>query len=344
MNITWLFGNGLDLSYGLKTSYSDFYDYLLQQEKSKEISDENLIFSQLKKDFSEHKEDLWADYEIRLGSITTNFSDEEFEKFVQDKIELDILLIEYLKNEASKLDINKVNNSTILKQSFSQITNGKKRDDNEKVISLLKDHSSENFYFKAISFNYTPTVSLLWDDKKASINNLKISGQPGHGHFVHLESPFYIHGTLDDGEAVIGLNDSSQIKNEIFKENSEILDTLIKTKLLDLAGQLKFLKFKEIISQSDLICVYGLSIGATDSNYWEIIKKRLLTNKAILIIYFYDKDFKYNHIKKTNFYIKKVKQFFYNNSNATQEEINLIEEKINVEFNNSLFILNNDLK
>ena len=38
MRITWLFGNGLDLSYGLKTSYFHFYKYLLELEKNETLT------------------------------------------------------------------------------------------------------------------------------------------------------------------------------------------------------------------------------------------------------------------------------------------------------------------
>ncbi len=105
MRITWLFGNGLDLSYGLKTSYFHFYKYLLELEKQNLITEENIIFLQLKHDFEKHKEDLWSDYETRLGELTTLISEQQIEKFENDKIQIDLFLNDYLKNEEKNLKI-----------------------------------------------------------------------------------------------------------------------------------------------------------------------------------------------------------------------------------------------
>ena len=34
MNITYIIGNGFDINLGLKTSYRDFYEYILAQENN----------------------------------------------------------------------------------------------------------------------------------------------------------------------------------------------------------------------------------------------------------------------------------------------------------------------
>lgn len=70
MRVLWLFGNGLDISLGLKTSYYDFYQFLLTLEVKGLISENNTIYKQLKHDFEHNKQDLWSDYELRLGDLT----------------------------------------------------------------------------------------------------------------------------------------------------------------------------------------------------------------------------------------------------------------------------------
>lgn len=64
----------------------------------------------------------------------------------------------------------------------------------------------------------------------------------------------------------------------------------------------------------------------------------MIDTSAILIIYHYRKDFTANHIAQKNRIIKEVKNNFYLNSNATDNEIKNIRNRIIVEINHQLFI------
>lgn len=338
MRVLWLFGNGLDISLGLKTSYYDFYQFLLTSEVKGLISENNIIYKQLKHDFEHNKQDLWSDYELRLGDFTNQISEEDITRFTDDKIEIDLLLIDYLKSEEQKLNIDKDRIYEILTNSFSEIANCSRRVDNDAVIQLLATSHYSNFHFKAISFNYTKTVSLLWCENLKELKNFRIKDYPSTSYSCLLDRPFYLHGTLDDGEMIIGVNDTSQIINSNLKDNEELGDVLIKTNLLNNAGQLHFEEFCNNVRNSDIICLYGLSVGKTDSCYWNFLKNRLVGTGAILIIYHYRKDFKVNHITQKDRVIKEVKNNFYLNSNATDDEIRNIKNRIIVEINHQLFI------
>ena len=90
MQVTILFGNGLDLGYGLNTSYFKFYEYLIGQEENNEILRNNIIFKRLKEDKDNEKLDLWKDYEVKLGNITNEIGKEDIPKFDDDKIYIDV--------------------------------------------------------------------------------------------------------------------------------------------------------------------------------------------------------------------------------------------------------------
>ena len=274
MRVTWLFGNGLDLSYGLKTSYHHFYDYLLRKEDEFNLSS-NGIFNQLKKDFENHQEDLWSDYEIRLGQLTSNLSENQLEQFETEKIEIDLLLKEHLIEENNNLKLTTEESEQILRKSFSELEHLSKEIDNQKIKILVQKNSNSPLRFRAISFNYTDLVSLLWGEDQNLVSNLRLYGFTFSNSCI-LELPFYLHGTLDDGEMIVGINDPSQIESEKLRKNTDLQDTLIKSNLLENAGQLHFQHFKDIINQSELICTYGLSLGASDAQYWEVIKQKLL--------------------------------------------------------------------
>ena len=338
MRVLWLFGNGLDISLGLKTSYYDFYQFLLTLEVKGLISENNIIYKQLKCDFEHNKQDLWSDYELRLGDLTNQISEEDIKRFTDDKIEIDLLLSDYLKSEEQKLNIDKDKVYGVLTNSFSEIANCSRRVDNDAVMQLLATSHYSNFNFKAISFNYTKTVSSLWCENLKELKNFRIKDYPSTSYSCLLDRPFYLHGTLDDGEMIIGVNDTSQIINSNLKDNEELGDVLIKTNLLNNAGQLHFEEFCNNVRNSDIICLYGLSVGKTDSCYWNFLKNRLVGTGAILIIYHYRKDFKVNHITQKDRVIKEVKNNFYLNSNATDDEIRNIKNRIIVEINHQLFI------
>ena len=64
LNITYILGNGYDIQLGLKTAYSDFYEYLIKN-RSKELEN-NSIFKEIVSD----KIGYWSDFELALGKYT----------------------------------------------------------------------------------------------------------------------------------------------------------------------------------------------------------------------------------------------------------------------------------
>ena len=58
MNVLYILGNGFDKAVGMKTSYPEFYQYLMKD--TDKCSD---LMQQLKKDIKADKE-LWSDMEI----------------------------------------------------------------------------------------------------------------------------------------------------------------------------------------------------------------------------------------------------------------------------------------
>lgn len=312
MHITYLFGNGLDLAWGLKTSYVDFYKYLDALAKDNESLNNNLIYTKLLDDKNNHKIKLWSDYEKRLGEITTIVTDDNKQKFEDDKTKLDLLLQNYLKSEESKIEMNSDESLNIIKSSFLELVQCHRPSDSNLIVNILKQHPSQAFYFNIISFNYTKTISLMFNHKENAISTLKIAQYPSGSYNSHLLNPFYLHGTLDDGQMVIGIDNNEQIAN-VSLRNDDFSYLMIKTNLLEESGYLHLEKFTQTINGSNVICIYGLSVGATDSTYWEIIKKRLLEDFTILVIYSYiaGYDQTQRHIAKDRRIREKIKNFEY---------------------------------
>lgn len=339
MQITILFGNGLNLGYGLNTSYFKFYEYLIGQEENNEILRDNIIFKRLKEDKDNEKLDLWKDYEVKLGNITNEIGKEDIPKFDDDKIYIDECLNEFLQQENKKLDNIEFNSMDLLRCSIPLIGECQRLDDKDKMRNLLFKMKTDHFYIQPISFNYTDTVSKIFNLKRESINTTRILDNPTPNFNMYINSPFYLHGTLTDNELIVGVNDKEQIANESFKDNSIICNALIKTNLLEQCGQQHLRKFNEMISASNVICCYGLSIGETDKEYWKMIKQRLLGDNCLLIIYAHDGEKTIDHVRVKTRIIDEQRNNFYLNADCNEDEINTIKDKIIVEVNHDIFSL-----
>ena len=275
MQASILFGNGLDLGYGLQTSYSNFYDYLIHLENQDEKLSKNMIFQKLKEDYGTDR-------------------------------------LEYWKGQCQR------------------------EEDQVILQKLLDNQGSGHIYLKPVSFNYTDTVNKIFDIKEPNAINAHILNIPTSGYNMYLNKPFYLHGTLGD-DMVIGINDANQILNSKWSENEEACDVLLKTRLLSQSGQQHMKKYKEIINSSSLICCYGLSIGETDKEYWIEIKQRLLKGDCLLLIYVHDNSLPFNHIRSKTKLRDKYKESFYKNSECTDEERELLKNKIIIEVNHDIF-------
>ncbi len=338
MQITWLFGNGLDISLGLKTRYTDFYKYLLSNEDKINLS-KNIIFEKLKKDFEEGKDYLWADYEKQLGDLLKIVNEEQKDQFIQDKVQLDLRLREYLLDASENFQISKEEAKDIIMNALLEITRDKKEVEKAKIRKLLNTHANEDILINAISFNYTKAISMMWDNNLQSMINLKFFGKfPFAGHSVILNEVFYLHGTLNNGEMIVGVNDVNQLTNDKLQNDNRVNMALVKKELLEIAGQMNIAKFLKMINASKIICLFGLSVGETDIMYWEYIKKRLLAdNEVKLIIFEYRDKNEPTHIILDEMKTLEVKSKIYKNSNATKDEITKIENNILVEIGHELF-------
>ena len=73
MNITYIVGNGLDIQYGLKTKYKNFYEFQneIYQGKKENENYSNFIYEALFKDKVNDYEN-WSDFELAIGNLTKN--------------------------------------------------------------------------------------------------------------------------------------------------------------------------------------------------------------------------------------------------------------------------------
>lgn len=100
MDITFFIGNGFDINLGLKTRYSDFYEYY------KEHATETSIILQWM--IGDPNKENWADLETALGRKLEDLDENNVDLFTKAHGELDELLLDYLEDEQMKYIIDSV--------------------------------------------------------------------------------------------------------------------------------------------------------------------------------------------------------------------------------------------
>lgn len=320
MNITYMIGNGLDISLGLRTRYADFYEYIKNTYIKKKWWKNKILES------ISNGTDLWSDLELELGNYTKNIKDdtESLEKFYRDKFEIDIMLREHLKMEQNKIDWDDINNMNKFNTEFVReivyFYKYLKTSDKTDIDNLIKN---EGLKYYLISFNYTDII-------KRGIQFNKL---------VNIDE-FYLHGTLEGDDAILGVNDSDQIKNKKFNSNHEMLLSMCKLEINKYIGENKIKKAEGILDSSTIVCIFGMSIGETDKHWWEKIVDNLNRGLIKMIIIFNYKPNldKRNHVEVWREEERVKEQLLRYVSEENEAKVNL-KDKIKVICNSDMFKL-----
>ncbi len=211
MYITFLIGNGFDISMGMKSKYINFYPYFMNNGRNDNIIRKNI----------ENNYENWADLELSLGDLTNHIDESEYEQFINDKIEMDKLLIDYLKHEQEKIEFNEVDITRKFKHAIDQLTKGNNEKENNMINDIFKIFSAQNYYYHAINFNYTG----IFDKYFEICKNLDCVNKHIHSNTEikdFLGNIIHIHGSLIDNEVLLGLNDISQINPNMINSSSMV--------------------------------------------------------------------------------------------------------------------------
>ena len=278
MNITFLIGNGFDINLGLKTRYTNFYPYYLEKYPEEMIA----------KFISQDKNyENWADLELGLGDMLEFISKDKSEEFLDSKGVLEECLTEYLKNQNVLFEIRNLEKATEkFKKNIINFSDEFNDEEKEKYKSTISTYRNEiNFSF--ITFNYTDALDRIIEECQKDTNVIGyFKDSNSDTRQMKILKPLHIHGRLDEG-MVLGVNGESQISNESLKSDNDFKDYFIKQNVLKESGNLNIEKAKKIIDNSNYVCLFGLSIGDTDSLWWKYLLEWLQKNlNNRLVIYF----------------------------------------------------------
>ncbi len=320
MNITFLIGNGFDLNIGLKTRYQDFYDYLKSSGTLSDINDKM-------KDLNNNSEidlstAMWSDLELGLGKFT-NFFDFNHSDYVDFVEKIIYALASYIENEQNKIkwDTGEVN--TCMRKSIYTFYNYLSKRDKAIISNII---SGKDCTYRFISYNYSliinKCIKIAYDNRNRSDGMLYM--------------PVNIHGTTNI-DMFLGVDNESQISNKIMLDNPYIRNLLIKPEASFNTGKQIYEECISLIDSSNIICLYGLSIGETDTTWWKQICKWLTNEKNYLVIFAYKDSIK-NLIPASRLELEEsCRRQFLSYSDLPKEKQDIISKRIILSINSEMF-------
>ena len=278
-NITFFIGNGFDLQIGLKTRYIDFYKIYCDIKNN----DSDLITKFKKQILQDEAQGWknWSDFELGMGNQAKEFATHGdflscFDNFV-------IQFNEYLSDECDSIDWNNVdqNIKAEFMQSILTFTNRVKSEPQNLFKQALANPQGYNTNFSFLQLNYTNAFDKLLESVQTQITS--------QGSKRAISCNLHIHGELNN-HPVIGVDSPKQIKSEhAFSES--IKTFFVKPLFLDAIQarnvnvQIPAKKAIATIKNSNIICVFGASIGDTDKTWWKEIGDWLNGKDKILVVF-----------------------------------------------------------
>ena len=287
MDITFLVGNGFDLSLGYKTSYKDFYEYYLDQTRDSKDKAISSLRDSIANDIASGSR-LWTDFEVGLGKFTQEFGEDQAEKYIEAYMDAVQKLDDYLSNLprlSGPDDLSEEQLDTARKNIYRFYQGGSQQEqiDFSNLMDIDKLNGND-ITFNFVSFNYTNFLDeyiTALAQKPIDIWNVRSDFKKS----VINPEVFHVHGSLND-YPFVGLSSEDQILNPAFQKNDDFRAALIKTIAESSIGYRRCPTLKKMIYQSHIVCLWGLSLGDSDKHWWNSIINWLHADPNRIIVIF----------------------------------------------------------
>lgn len=331
MNITFLIGNGFDIGLKMPTRYENFYEHYCEGISTEDDDADNIInFKKMlisrNKD-SDKKIVDWADFEKAFGEHSSDLKIERkadylarFEDFTE-KFNAYLEIVESCTNCSKNIEIGKMMDNAV--KMYKHI-----RKADEDAIDAFRTKFNNDRTYNFVCFNYTKTLDLCIN---ALREILKKENSRNVGSVVH------IHGFIEDN-MILGVNDPSQITDPALSEDEEVIRELVKPNQNKNSRTGYENAFKSVINKSDLICIYGMSLGETDKKWWDMISTWLSkSDRKLLVILKHEEKYssRFPHIQDKT--IRPIRERFLSFSTLSDSVKQKISEQIFIGINNDVF-------
>ncbi len=336
MNVTFLIGNGFDLNLGLATQYPDFLKEYLAD--NPDDTDEIRRFKEdIRKrdaeDQANNVDRLWSNAELAFGNYTNDVAAQgkTVNTYFAYYDDFCLHLAKYLQKQELRIRIDGHGQDFVdsIQNFHAGLTEIQKA-----VIDKTEAGIDGGYIFNFIIFNYTNIIDKIIEDIKANkpkFGNRVIRNVPkvnSIGRIIH------VHGTTTK-DMIFGVNDESQITNMALFEGASpnYLKSFIKQKTNQKNEARTDEKTLDIINSSSCFYIYGMSIGATDTIWWQRIIERMKVQPAVHVyIYGYDAPQETLMQRKRWFYNDQKKEqllsFATGQTSGLAERIHIVSDNI----------------
>lgn len=336
-----MLGNGFDVSFGIQSSYSKFYEWYCPQDS--DIAHVDKFRKEINKEIKSDKPDeekMWADFEVGIGQYTEKFTKETVENFLDCFNDAQENIQKYLTEQTGKFKLDKYSKddysdfSKSLCNFYDEITEANKNS----MDNILKSFPNENRKFTFVTFNYTDTLErIIAKIPDAPLHTWRY-GSSTYSYLLN-RNIIHVHGTTEVAP-ILGVNDDTQIANKELLKTPQFRDFLIKPESVNALGYLWQNQAELQISNSKFVCVLGMSIGPTDAKWWRKLCQWLKADsQRRLIIYWFEKNppSKFAYVKELQCK-NKVKEKLFSYSNLTDSEKETLRNQIYVVINTEKFM------
>ena len=211
MQITFLVGNGFDISCGIDTSYRSFYNWYTKSDSKSEA------IKAFKNDIKEYlggKGDRWSDFELGLGKYSKEFTKETSKAYVEIYEDAHDGIIEYISllNDTFAKSIDSPDAQAALAEGLLHFTEELTPAEQDVFSQLFKIDRANDTIINFISFNYTDTVDLCVKELiKTPLKQWQYNG--GTKKYYVYPTVLHIHGTIDH-YPILGVCEEYQFENK----------------------------------------------------------------------------------------------------------------------------------
>lgn len=277
MNVTFMIGNGFDINMGLKTSYKDFLQHYLNQ------PDNSGVIRRFKQSIARELP-TWTDVEIAIGQCTREFfGDTASADFMACYDDLYDCLAAYLAEQESHAEaVTSQQLRAAMPQVFSSWREGF-RQSRSRAIQERFQPCAGGFRYNFITFNYTRTI----DACLAAAGDVPLGSRvTSLGEFPNeLGRSVHVHGYTNK-DMILGVNDESQLGNPLLLMDRVVFerDRIVKQKANRLFEEGTDELAHSVLRDSDLVYIYGMSLGKTDKLWWQRLGQLLLEKPHVQVI------------------------------------------------------------
>lgn len=343
MNITFLIGNGFDLNVGLETTYSSFLkEYTVINETDSDLV--KLFKTSILKDAK-----MWSNAEKAFGVATKEFKEKGYnaEDYCLCHEDFCVKLADYLLNEEQKLNYTALNG--ILSKGFSNGIRSYKKGFREAEVNTIltaEGYYGGGFVFNFINFNYTSLLGLCFEAVRTKSGLLGSRTTRAGTSNNQLGKILHVHGTVHK-DMVLGVNDITQIEEPSLFDgyDEEYISEIIKQKTNEINEENSDKKAFDLLKTSNLIYIYGMSIGDTDKLWWNRICEMMNKDPNLhLIIHKYDAPDDGLIRRAYRLFVNDTRKSFTSYSGLDDESRKNIERRIHIDKSNIFDELKNLVK